>query len=134
MELAAAAGNNGKIYAIGGIDADGVPLAIVEEYDGDQWNAKNPMPTARFCLAAVTAQNGKIYAIGGLRSCAGVAIVEEFDPSLNHWEVKSPLRTDRWFLTVAANDDGKIYAIGGYRRESDSVILLDTVEVGTVSE
>ncbi|MGQ9687321.1 MAG: hypothetical protein ACUVXF_00820 [Desulfobaccales bacterium] len=91
------------------------------------------MPTGRYCLAAVAGPHGKIYALGGLRSCAGLSIVEAFDPLENSWEAKSPMNTGRWGLAAAVDQDGKIYAVGGARRVGQQVEVLGTVEMGTAA-
>ena len=64
VSLAAAAGANGKIYAIGGNAVGADATDQVEEYDPatNTWTVKAHMPTARYSLAAATAPNGKIYA------------------------------------------------------------------------
>src|SRR5262245_50219911 len=81
-DLAAATGPDGKIYAIGGLNAGGGILATVEAYDptNDTWATKAAMPTARNALAAATGQDGKIYAIGGLNAGGILATVEAYDP------------------------------------------------------
>ncbi|HOZ39029.1 MAG TPA: S8 family serine peptidase, partial [Anaerolineaceae bacterium] len=103
------AANNGKIYAIGGINN----VNSVEEYDPqtDTWTTKAPMPTGRYDLGVAAAANGKIYAIGGQN--AGNA-VEEYDPQTDTWTTKTPMPTGRYDLGVAAANNGKIYAIGGH--------------------
>ena len=54
------------LYAIGGLDSNGVELAVVEAYDpvADHWTARAPMPTARHGLAAGVI-GGIIYVVGG---------------------------------------------------------------------
>jgi N-acetylneuraminic acid mutarotase len=80
---------------------------------GDSWEARAPMPTARFSFGVAVA-NGKIYAIGGAvnSSSALLAVNEEYDPILNKWTEKAPMPTPRYgFATVAY--DNKIYVFGG---------------------
>src|SRR5437016_5632135 len=67
--LAAAAGVDGHIYAIGGVvgaQSSAADVNTVEAYDAgsNSWSAVVPMPTARSGLAAATGANGRIYAIG----------------------------------------------------------------------
>jgi hypothetical protein len=69
-----------KIYAIGGIDAGGIPLSKVEEYDTvlDIWTPKKSMPTERGNLSTCVL-NGRIYAIDGAGADGlGLSIVEEY--------------------------------------------------------
>jgi N-acetylneuraminic acid mutarotase len=81
---------NGKIYVIGGTRSPGSGgSSKVEEYDPatDTWKTKAEMPTRRLALSASVAE-GKIYAFGGAIVSypwiPSVAIVEEYDPSLDH--------------------------------------------------
>jgi hypothetical protein len=100
---------NGRIYAIGGRDDDGV-LNTVEEYDPDTdtWAIKNPMPTPRRGLSVV-AFNNRIYAIGGYDNDSHwLHTVEEYDPVNDTWAMKSNITYGHAY-GVAAEINGKIY-------------------------
>jgi len=103
---------NGKIYAIGGSNWNGV-FSTVEEYDPvkDVWIKKADMPTARYCLS-VCVLNGKIYAIGGIADPVVFSAVEEYNPITDEWTKKANMPTPRYGL-CASVVNGKIYAIGG---------------------
>jgi N-acetylneuraminic acid mutarotase len=81
---------NGRIYIIGGADADSVFKGTVEAFTPpalqpeDSWATKANMPTARWSATA-NEVNGKIYVIGGLSTLGTSAIVEEYDPAINTW-------------------------------------------------
>ena len=77
----AAAAVNGKIYAIGGVDANFNILNAVEVYGpgSNSWGAAPSMPTARSFLAAADA-NGLVYAIGGTVGVDAVNTVEQYSP------------------------------------------------------
>jgi len=67
MEAALAAASNGKLYAIGGSNPDGI-LAAVDEYDPatNSWSTRAPMKiSARTLLGLASAQDGNLYAVGG---------------------------------------------------------------------
>ena len=99
---------NGKIYAIGGIQADYYPeygdfykaLGVVQVYDPDSntWTQKSPMPTPRFGLGVVSVNN-RIYAIGGLAGLGSTQggdeylydVVEEYNPETDTWMTKTPM-------------------------------------------
>jgi len=108
---------NGKIYAIGGLDAPTfTTFAVVEEYDpsADTWRRRADMPTNRhsFCASAL---NDRIYAIGGTNGNNYLSIVEEYDPITDKWTRKADMPTPRgWFASAVLN--GKIYTIGGWNR------------------
>jgi parallel beta-helix repeat protein len=76
---------DGKIYAIGGSQAEPGTLATVEVYDpvSDTWETKSNMPekSAYFTGAVV---NGKIYVIGGTPDwTTGGSSVWEYDPAFH---------------------------------------------------
>jgi N-acetylneuraminic acid mutarotase len=136
----AAASVNGKVYAVGGMNATGQTfLNTVEVYDSstNSWSTAASMPAARSLLAAA-AVNGKVYAIGGTNISTGFPLntVEVYDPNSNSWTTSSPtaggvpgpvapMPTPRQGL-AAAVVNGKVYAIGGV----DSVgNVLNIVEV-----
>ncbi|MCW5852409.1 MAG: hypothetical protein KIT87_20210, partial [Anaerolineae bacterium] len=109
-----AAAVDGKVYAIGGLDA--TPLAAVEMYDParDRWTPRAPMPTARFDLG-VAVLDGKIYAVGGNGpSGQRLTTVEMYDPATDTWTPRASLPLPRGALGVAALG-GHLYAVGGAR-------------------
>ena len=126
LALAAA---NGKLYAIGGQDRDGQPLAVVEEYNPatDAWTRRADMPTPRSGLAAAVV-GGKIYAIGG-QAATILATVEEYDPATDTWTTRAALPTPRVFL-AAAGQGNRVYAVGGWggRGHLATVEVFDPVE------
>jgi len=116
--------SNGKIYAIGGIDAKKYPdkgntfqaMTIVEEYDPElnTWIRKSSMPTARWCLATVTVNNN-IYAIGGGDTYYPEEMlntVEAYDPLTDTWVTKSPMPKGR-IAIAACTLNNKIYIPSG---------------------
>jgi hypothetical protein len=116
--LAAAVGNDGRIYAIGGNQSDGSALATVEVLDPcgrRTWSQVASMHTPRTELAAATGPDGKIYAIGGRDKVNGttLATVEAYDPAADSWSTVAGLNVPRGDLGAATGPDGKIYAIAG---------------------
>ncbi|MEO6775040.1 MAG: kelch repeat-containing protein [Kofleriaceae bacterium] len=138
-ELAAVAGADGKIYAIGGA-ASGGESAVVEVYDPDtdSWSTRAPMPTPRSELAAVVGSDGRIYAIGGNftdLSPPGPSIVAEvFDPAMNTWQALPSLPVGRENLAAAVDSSGTIYAIGGFDGTTlDTLGTVATWQLGAAS-
>jgi len=117
--LAAVAGADGRIYAIGGVSSTGASNAV-EIYDPnmDSWTTGAPMPTPRFELAAALGSDGKIYVVGGdyasITDPGHSIVAEVYTPSTNSWQSLPSLPRGRDNLAVAADSTGKIYAIGGY--------------------
>jgi N-acetylneuraminic acid mutarotase len=125
--------SNGKIYVIGGAQANfsnnpaapftpGTPqlvLGTMEEYDPAtrHWRTCASMPTPRnhFLAGAV---NGKIYAIGGRLGSAMITVaddtnvIEEFDPLKDAWADKgrAPIRRSGM---AGGTYRGRIYVAGG---------------------
>lgn len=134
--LGAAAGTNGKIYAIGGQSTTSPTLTYLasnEEFDPatNTWRARANMPTARGVLAVAAAPNGKIYAIGGQNSGDYVNVVEEYDPATDQWSTKAPLSKIRTGLAAVAAGNGKIYVAGGSDHHSPGLADLDEYDPAT---
>jgi N-acetylneuraminic acid mutarotase len=124
----AAAGRDGKIYAIGGIvtHPDGTydDLATVEAYDPttNTWSGRASMPTPREALQVVLGSDGLIYATGGLLKGQLLAVHEAYDPTTNTWTKRAPMPTARSFVDGVTASDGRIYAIGGQAVGASSII------------
>jgi RNA polymerase sigma factor (sigma-70 family) len=105
---------NGKIYAIGGGDANSKPTSTVEEYDPvtNTWKKKSDMPTPRWRLTT-SVVNGKIYAIGGEQEKGVFAVVEEYDPIKDKWEKKGNIQKQWKYHFSSSTVNEKIYIIGG---------------------
>src|SRR5437868_4466609 len=125
--LAAATGADGRIYAIGGADASGNPLATVEAYNPttNTWTTAANLNTPRSGLAAVEGTDGRIYVIGGMAASGLTNLVEAYNPATNAWTQVATLPTPRSGLAAATGADGRIYAIGG---ANASGAALATVE------
>jgi len=129
--LAAAAGSDGRIYAIGGVDDGSHILNSVDAYDPvtDIWADVAPMPTARFGLAAAVDANGTIYALGGNNGTSRhLDTAETYDPTTHTWSTLAPMPTSRRDLAAAGgalHGIGTICAIGGHGFD----FPLTTVEV-----
>ncbi len=120
--LAVTVASNGRLYAIGGVNAGA--LTTVEEYDParDTWTVRTPMSTVHYGFGLAPAPNGKLYAIGGHPELS-TAIVEEYDLTLDAWTTRTPMPTARGFLAAVAAPNNRIYAIGGLHTD-----YLTTVE------
>ena len=117
---------NGKIFAIGGLNGDGFPLSITEEYNPqtNQWTSKAPMPTPRSGFA-IAVYLGKIYVIGGSVGNGFVGNNEVYNPVSDTWEPKTSMPTPRADLCANIVND-KIYLIGGKKYSSASPFFNET--------
>lgn len=76
------------------------------------WEARAPMPTARFAHSSVTV-NGKIYAIGGASNLEDPrAEVEVYDPATDTWEARAAMPAAAAYFGLDAIDR-RIYRVGG---------------------
>jgi N-acetylneuraminic acid mutarotase len=116
----------GKIFAIGGINGNYLPVSTTEEYNPqtDEWTSKTPMPTPRSGFAIAVYQN-KIYVIGGTVGNGYVGNNEVYDPVSNTWETKASMPTPRADLCASYVND-KMYLIGGKRYSSISPFFNET--------
>jgi N-acetylneuraminic acid mutarotase len=117
---------DGKIYAIGGLTGDDLPVSITEEYNPqtNQWTSKTPMPTPRSGFAITVYQN-KIYVIGGSVGYGYIGNNEVYDPLSNTWETKTSMPTPRADLCANVVND-KIYLIGGKKYSSTTPFFNET--------
>lgn len=111
---------DGRIYVIGGQDADSVSSTLVQVYDvaRDRWFEAAPAPVALHHAGAAVV-GGKIYLIGGFTFPFGerdpVDTVWMYDPAADQWLGRAPLPAPRGSIAVAVVDD-RIYAFGGERK------------------
>ena len=97
---AAVVTDTGRIFVLGGVDANSAPSVLNEEYDpkADTWTARAPMPYPRWRHGAAFV-NGKIYVVGGtLLSIGAIAFgapdfaeVDVYDPASDSWTTSAPL-------------------------------------------
>ena len=93
--------------------------------EGDSWQERAPMPTARSGAAAAVL-DGKIYVAGG-RPPHGHDFAL-YDPQLDEWQPLPDMPTPRnHFVVVALNNE--IYAIGGRFGAGFSSEVTDIVEI-----
>jgi len=116
---------NGKIYAIGGRDAQDTTLSAVEEYDPstDTWTKKADMPMPAFDHTA-SVVNGKIYVMGGGEPGAILSTIMKYDPATDTWTKEGDMPVPRTAMSASVVD-GRIYVIGG---TEVSVRGISTVE------
>jgi N-acetylneuraminic acid mutarotase len=119
---AAAAAQGNRIYVMGGVGEEGVPMSSVEIYDPktEQWTEGSPLPTPRSHLGAVMLQE-RIFALGGKGkrsdgSTEHLKTVEIFNSALQKWE-KGPDLLSFHAAGGVAVWRGIIYVVGGEHPE-----------------
>ncbi len=105
---------NGRIYAVGGVTANGV-TGLLECYNAqsDTWIQLSPKPTPVADMQAVVI-GSKFYVAGGrLESGAVTNVLEVYNPEIDQWQSLVSLPEPRSNY-AAANIDGKLYLFGGW--------------------
>jgi Kelch motif len=85
-QLSAVTAPDGRIYAIGGVSAQGTAQTIVEAYHPatDRWVKVASLGTARAFFGAAVGGDGRIYALGGSNSTSsGLGSVEVYGPTVS---------------------------------------------------
>jgi N-acetylneuraminic acid mutarotase len=120
-------GSGQQIYAVGGFDVNGNPVAIVEAYDPTHksWKTTLSMSTARMWPTAA-ASPGRLHVMGGFGPYPAIYASHEFyDPAAKKWTTAAPMPTARAAFAAVTGPDGLIYAIGGTDGNGN---ILTTVE------
>src|SRR5205809_355238 len=106
QEIAVAA-LEGRVFAIGGFNDSGEPVASVDVYDpaANEWQSRAPLPVATHHAAAAVAA-GRLYVIGGytggrLRWMTS-STVYEYDPARDAWATRAPMPPARGGGAAAA--------------------------------
>ncbi len=114
--LAVVAGADGRIYALGGADANNQPLATLQVFTpgGNGWTTLASMATPRDSLAATLGNDGRIYAFGGQDASQNpLNTAEVYDPATNTWSTLAPMPDARTSAAAVTGADGRIYVLGG---------------------
>ncbi len=108
---------NGRIYVVGGLDADGNSLATVEVFDPEReaWSNAAPLPEGRD-HQRLAVLRGRLYSVGGFSRFLGppTADVSVYDEHIDRWNAVASLPQPRGAHATAVAD-GRIWVFGGYR-------------------
>ncbi|MCA1656948.1 MAG: hypothetical protein LC713_04450, partial [Actinobacteria bacterium] len=131
--LGAATAVDGRIFAIGGGDANCDANNTVEAYDpaAGKWGIAAPMATPRSNLA-VAAGDDLIYALSGAPQAVlngsgynrPTPTAEAYSPCTQAWLPITPMPRARVDHGAARGGDGRIYVFGG-QTQSDGVTFLN---------
>jgi N-acetylneuraminic acid mutarotase len=114
--------HGGRIYVIGGFDANVQIVDAVRVYDPgtDTWSEAAPLPMAVH-HANTASVGGRLYVLGALTGLGFTAIANawEYDADADEWTDVAPMPagTERGSAAVGVID-GLIYLAGGYRSGS----------------
>jgi uncharacterized protein YkwD len=146
--VAAAAGGDGRIYAIGGTPPFGsgtfTATAKVNAWSpsAGAWQSVPDEPKARAGADAVMGIDGRIYVFGGYSSgqltfpgLSGslVSTVDVYSPQTNSWSSPTSLPVAKADFAVATASDGRIYLIGGLSDQGQPLARVDIYSPATNS-
>lgn len=128
-QLAFAGDDQGRAYAIGGLDEDGQVLASAERYDvgTDTWSAIAALPSPRFAAAAAEDILGHIYVFGGAASNNATSVTStsyRYNVATNAWDTIAPMPVAVRNAVAVTAANGKIYVLGG----KGGAGVVDTVQ------
>ena len=109
----ALAASGGRLYAIGGVLADGAVTSRLDVYDirRRRWTRGPDMGQAREHLGAAAA-GGFVYAVAGRAAGGNFRTLERFDPRRRRWDRLPAMKRERGGNSAAAAA-GRIVAFGG---------------------
>eukprot|EP00808_Paulinella_micropora_P015042 g65046.t1 len=129
-ESPGAAALEGKVYAVGGLNASDMALASAEVYDPatNTWAYIASMQTPRHAPAAVVL-NHRLYAIGGFDSNGNsLHSVECYNPYTHSWSTVGQLNQARGAAMAGVVED-VMYVVGGILATSPTAMTyLKTME------
>ena len=117
---------NGKLVAVGGVNAGFIPINDVYIYDERTRKWKQtipPMPTARYSPGVLSLQSASIVAGGALRR----AEVEIFKPDTSQWYKTDPLPTACSDISLLAIGN-TCYVLGGWNGSHLNQALYASVD------
>ena len=116
IEFASAADDDGRLYALGGLDDTGATQTGVERYDGssDNWTVVAPLPAARSHAAAARDGQGRLLLIGG-EDAGGArsASVFSYDVAADQWSQLNDAPAALSRAEAVLGTDGLVYLMGG---------------------
>jgi hypothetical protein len=125
---------DGRIIALGGLDAAGSAMSDVQIYDPetDAWTPGPALPEALHHTAAATL-DGRVYVVGGYAirggSWVAVADVWSLGPGEETWREEPPLQTPRGALAVASTGE-RIVAVGGVGPDGSVLSSTEILHAG----
>jgi N-acetylneuraminic acid mutarotase len=115
----AVVGDGNAIYALAGTGAGGVPVLVIERFDGKTWRDDGTLLGPGLNAPAAVALNGKIYLIGGFETDTNVPSdgVLVYDTMAKTWRRAPPLPAPRGGHAAVVLA-GKIHVLGGGNSKS----------------
>lgn len=124
---------NGQVYVIGGREANGTALEVVERYDpvSDTWSPVDSLSDARF-NASATVFNGQILLSGGRDDDDLTDDVEVYNPVDGNWESFDSIQDDREGHSMFS-DGTDVFVFGGLNENGQFRSDTEVYNEGTES-
>ncbi|CAG5088011.1 Similar to Beta-scruin (Limulus polyphemus) [Cotesia congregata] len=121
---------DGKIFAVGGEDNNGVTLRSVEAFDPAKkiWKKMQPMNIARVGLAATTFEN-LIWVAGGISNSITDPLLKEvecYDPCKKSWTKIESLPSARCYACLCVISDN-LFLVGGAGKSSTDDNMTESI-------
>jgi N-acetylneuraminic acid mutarotase len=113
---AAATGDDGRVYVIGGMAANGTVLSSVEAYNPatNVWTTVASLPGPRYGHIAVKGTDGRIYVTGGYDASGALNTGVRYRVSTNTWSnLANNMSAQRAGFGGTLGTNGRIYVMGG---------------------
>jgi hypothetical protein len=114
--LGYATDQQGKVYAIGGIDDNGTPLASAEYYtqSTNNWTFTARLPQTLYAESAAYDGNGHIFTFGGVGAGGTILnTVYEYTVATNTWSKAAPMPSAVRDSAAVLASNNLIYVLGG---------------------
>jgi hypothetical protein len=114
--LGYATDQHGNVYAIGGLDANGTPLASVEYYiqSSKAWTFAAALPQALYAESAAYDGNGHLFTFGGVGADGSITgNVYEYTIATNTWSQAASMPLAVRDSAAVLGSNNLIYVLGG---------------------
>jgi hypothetical protein len=114
--LGSATDQQGNVYAIGGIDENGTPLASAEYYtqSTNTWTLTAPLPQTLYAESAAADNAGHLFTFGGVGANGSItANVYEYTIATNTWTQAASMPLAVRDSAAVLGSNGRIYVLGG---------------------
>lgn len=112
-QAGAATVHDGKVWVVGGQEADATPLKSVVSFDGATWTTETDFPVS-ISHSTLLSSNGTLYAFGGVSPALDPETTNAIYASADGttWRKAGTLPGTRYQSPIAANGDA-LWSIGG---------------------
>jgi N-acetylneuraminic acid mutarotase len=119
----------GKLYVIGGYDANAYTTGDVQVFDGVAWISGPALPNPTDHVSAAVA-GGRLYVVGGNQLSGTTAAIYALNPDGSGWTKIGDLTQPRAAFALVSVA-GKLIALGGYGSQGNNLSTVETYDPAT---